>query len=147
VNELITITSQEKKLLQRHRRCEIELQDGFIPVNCYKWIHQLRRSPQQHQLLMSWLDQSCKDSIAQNLRSPEYALQDLNVLGAGCRLALKSWSEEWLYKTSREDKHKFMAKISEKFGKEIVIPDQDGTRPVANDNKLSAHRTYRRRLN
>ena len=147
VSELVSITSQERDLLQQHQRCKIELEDGFIPVSCYKWVRQLRRSLKQRELLLAWLDQSCKDSISQNTRSPEYALGDIQVLGHGCRLALKSWGDEWLYKMSREDKQRFMAKISEKHGKEIVIPDNDGTRPIANDYKLSALKSHRRRLN
>lgn len=104
------LAERENQYLNR-KKCEVELADGFIPVHCYKWINQKVMSLSQKKIMTDWLDQSCAQAILQEQQSPEYALNEFNVLSAACRRALKVWSEEWLYKMGRESKEKFFKKM------------------------------------
>lgn len=113
LKELIyqTIDMADKSI--ERKKCQIELNDGFIPVHCYIWLNQEPLSQPQKRRMVEWLDQSCLQAITQQQQSPEYATHHIKVLSLSCRQALKDWSEEWLYKMSKENKEKFFKKISE----------------------------------
>ncbi|MCB9072431.1 MAG: hypothetical protein H6623_02325 [Bdellovibrionaceae bacterium] len=121
------------------KKCMIELQQEYVPMNCFRWVSQTKLPQSQQIYLRHWFNSVCKKVLQKDANAAEFHMTDYMLADKPCQQALLTAFQEWSYQAKVTAPGRLL-EVIKKSGKKIETTPTHALEKKSYKNSRTARR-------